>query len=146
MSFDLAVIRTDEEKMRIAEDIGKLFDLHDRPLKDDKKLFILEEIVKKAYPTEAILAGLSKLMTEELKRITLHVIINAVEEHIESQPKPKVPCDDCGMIGRVVLYDDEKRGFAFACKCSNGDKFQLKRWNGEQNQYSNGRMLHVATD
>ena len=142
--LDLSIVFNDQEKMIIAEEIGKLFDLHDRPLKEEKRLFFLEEIVRCGYPLPSILAGLRKLMVEDITRISLNAILVAIEQSTEKTVFVKENCDDCLSLGLILLRDDRQYEFALSCICKNGDQFYgngYVRWNGENIQFNKGRRL-----
>lgn len=128
----------------ISTEIKHLFALQDKPCTDAKVSILLQEIENLGLPYPAIVAGIKSLFHKDIKVMKLAVIVEAIREHI-TYDFHSVPCEYCNGNGAVCLFDSEGRSFALSCKCSNGDKInsaqKLVRWNGNDNQMSNNRIL-----
>jgi hypothetical protein len=133
----------DRDKLILSKEIEKLFVLQDRPISRDKNAILVEELSHSGFPLAPLLAGLRKLMSEDLKNIKLTTIIQAAEDFIVRVPDAN-QCSECAS-GFIVAKDGEGRLFSLACRCPAGDRKKLKRWTGESTQLSNGRLLTVLS-
>ena len=136
----LTVYLSDEQKTAVEKELVKLFLFHDRPLNDEKKFMLVEQLISFGYPFAAIMGGFRKLIIEDLKRISLYVIKDAIEDCIEPETQTRENCDDCMGVGAIIMRDETSYKFALACRCGNA-KPKLIRWNGDNIQFSNGRKL-----
>lgn len=133
---------TEQEKMALSADLDKLFALQDRPLSQDKRSFIIDEMEKIDIPVAAWMAGIRSLITEDLKSIKIGTLIGAAKRCMEPQDVKNAECVWCDGVGVMSMKDEVKRSYALACRCVNGERFPKSvRWNGEEKQFSNGRML-----
>lgn len=125
--------------------LEKLFVFQDKPISDNKKAILVTELLDMGFPFLAIVQGLKDLYQADLRNLKLAVIVDSIRKRIDVEAG-LVECPYCLRGGAVLLLDIETRfQYALACKCSNGDitqKFQkLVRWNGLNEQLSNGKKL-----
>lgn len=145
---ELSVPWTVEEINHIEIILDKLFMFQDRPLNKEKKSFLANEISLAGLPYKAVLGGLNKLMSEDLKNIKFSTIIQAAKEMFEpEQDTENYSCDHCDGRGKVIMRDSEFRDFALMCFCRNSFKGNgLVPWNGQITQSSRGRVLTLFPD
>jgi hypothetical protein len=144
---DLTRLVSEHEKFHIGEQCEKLFLLQDKPMNEKKKALLVEEILATGFPYQAIVAGLSDLMHQDLRLIKIHTILESIQEKLTyREADTGVTCTHCGSSGYVSLFDKAHRYFALACVCEKGERRvsvqHLNRWNGLGIQHSNGRDLH----
>lgn len=145
---ELSVPWTVEEINHVEIILDKLFMFQDRPLNKEKKSFLANEISLSGIPYKAVIGGLNKLMSEDLKNIKFSTIIQASKEMIEpSHADENHSCDHCNGRGMVTMKDSECREYTLKCFCQNGYKGNgLAQWNGQISQHSNGRILKLSID
>jgi len=142
---ELVQCLTAKEEIEVESRLRDLYILQDKPIKKDQFATMLSEIVNSGKPFKAIMAGLYDLRSEDLKKISYPIIMNAIFDHCEPVNSGPTRCEKCSSSGFVVMRDDEMRSFALACTCQNGDVIQNQgnvRWNGESTQFVHGRLLH----
>ena len=137
---------TPQENLAIAGELERLYVLQDKLLTKEKLAFVIEEIEKSNVPFPALIAGIRKLMSDDVKTLKFFTIIEAAKKFIEPVSYEKKDCRHCFSSGAVSMFDDDKYGFFLACICDNGLRFiggknALVKWNGEDKQYSKGRWL-----
>lgn len=129
----------DNDKIRIGNELDKLFILQDRPMSKEKKIILIDEICQTGFPVPAILAGLKSLQAEDLQRIKFVNIVEAIKEKMTYEEEQRTQCEKCDGRGIVTMRNKDKYQFALACVCVNGNAFASRgnaRWNGEQFQES----------
>jgi hypothetical protein len=130
----------------ISDCLEKLFIFQDKPISENKKAILTQEIIDLGFPYVAIVQGLKSLYQQDIRTLKLAVIIDAIKKFIDIN-LGRHECCSCNSNGAIISKDDEGRWYAMACKCSNGDltyKFQnLVKWNGMDVQFSNGRNLTI---
>ena len=141
---ELKLFLSAEDREQIGEALEKLYLLQDRPLTDEKKALMTQEIFDLGHSLPVILGGLRELMTQDLKAIKLSTIREAIQGVLEPEVSQKVPCDDCRGMGVVLMRDENKYQFALACKCPNGRGKDLTKWNGESVQFCRKRKLSLG--
>lgn len=138
----LIVNLTDDEKGLLANQIERLFVIHDKRLSKNGKAILTDELAHLNIPFRFLIAGLRDLEEEEnLKNIELWRIKNACRKRMHAEYRP-ASCESCGTDGTVTMIykDGERRGIEtqLACICPNGDRWArgssnfraLVRWNG----------------
>lgn len=140
---ELTTLLDDREKILLGTEIEKLFVLQDRPLSRDKRAILVDELSNSGVPLAPLLAGLRKLMGEDLRNIKKATILEAAEEFIVNTA-PQSQCNSCAS-GYVVAKDEEGRLFSLACRCPVGATRRLQRLDGRPTQLSNGRILTVVS-
>jgi len=138
----LIALWPDAESEAVAHELEKLFVLQDRPLSKEKKIILVNELSKSGRPSASVIAGIRKLMDEDLRHIKKATILEAADDFISNEPQT-VACDDCSE-GMVLTRDDKGRYFSLACTCQNGNRHQLTRWNGQKTQFLPERDFYVA--
>jgi hypothetical protein len=132
-----------DESLAVAAELEKLYALQDRRLTKEIKSTILTELEKAALPVKAILAGLRKLMVEDLKSVKYITIVEAAREFVDVEStEERTPCGECS-DGIVIATDEERRDFAFGCSCPMGNLriTELARWPGGELTVIKGRTL-----
>ncbi len=140
---EMVHILDDVEKMKIGDELTRLFALQDMAFGKEKKAIFVAELSATGLPTEAIVRGIRSMVSEDLKSIKLNRLIEASRPFVY-QDTPTTKCAEC-LSGFVVMHDEQGYFFSFACRCPAG---QIKRrssglvgWVGEESQFSNGRLL-----
>lgn len=140
---ELTVWLSDEEVGIIGNELNKLFLFQDRPFSKDKQAAFLEEIRGWGLPAGAIISGIRKLKSEDLKSLKLTTIREASHDFIAYSEETE-KCDAC-ISGVIIMHDEEKRQFALSCNCPRGrmvrNNSNLTGWNGANTQFSNKRVL-----
>lgn len=129
----------DNDKIRIGNELEKLFVLQDRPMSKEKKVILLDELGQTGYPAQAILAGIKSLQAEDLKSIKFANLLDAIKDKMTYEEEVKTQCEKCDGRGIVTMRNKDKYQFALACVCVNGNAFAGRgnaRWNGERYQES----------
>lgn len=140
---------TDEEMGLVGNALERLYTFQDRPLSEHKRGLMVEELSLSGLPAPAILAGIRKLETEDLRTIKLAVILATAQEFLSGRPGEieRVECDYC-TGGAILMKDVNGYEFALGCVCTNGDEFRrvhrVPVWTREEVQHVNGRTLRVG--
>jgi hypothetical protein len=116
-------------------------------LSKEKKALLVQEISDLGFPVAAILGGLRELMGEDLKAIKLATIREAIKGKLEPEiEKAAASCGEC-ISGFIIMTDPVTLNeFALACQCAAGYRHTwLRRWGGDNFQFSNGRELYRKT-
>lgn len=140
---ELTLSLSDEEAGLIGNELTRLFLFQDRPFGKEKQAAFIDEIRGWGYPAGAIVSGIRKLMSEDLKSLKLATIKDAASDFVHTEVT-RVPCKYCDTRGIVSMTDENKYEFALACICANGDRSRksgLATWNGEKFQLRGGRTL-----
>lgn len=139
----LTIPLSDIEKMKVGDEITRLFALQDMPMGKEKKAIFVEEMSSSGLPCEALISGIRSLVTEDLKTIKLNTLLGAAKKFIE-QPEVQNTCEKC-MDGIIVMRDDQKRAFSLGCVCERGaqrsEALGVSRWNGENSMFTRNRLL-----
>lgn len=136
---ELMVPIDDNDKIRIGNELEKLFVLQDRPLSKDKKVLLIDEICQTGFPVAAIIAGLKSLQAENLKAVKFANIVDAIRDKMTYEEEQSTRCDFCDSRGLITMRNKDRYQFALACTCVNGNRFASQgnaRWNGERYQES----------
>lgn len=146
----LTVLLTDDEKGMIANELGKLYSLQDRPLSDEKKAHLVFELSNSGLPFKAIIMGLRSLFAEDLKKISLAEILAACRSKVmfyaEQEAPKKIECEHCYQNGAVMMKDPNGYEFPFSCTCLNAKKksnWNLIRWGGQPTQIVKGKVYTI---
>lgn len=132
----------------IGDVLEKLFTFQDKPLSENKKAVLAQEIINYGFPYQAIIAGIKDLFMSDLRTLKLVNLIDSIRKCIDYDAG-RADCPYCKKEGAICAIDAQSGApYAIACKCSNGDavfeKQQLVRWNGQNKQLSNGRNLIIG--
>lgn len=141
---ELTLSLSDEETGLIGNELNRLFLFQDRPFGKEKQAAIIDEIRGWGYPAGAIISGIRKLMSEDLKSLKLATIKDAVGDFVYTEVRVRTPCKYCDTRGVVLMKDENKYEFSLACICANGDRSRkggLANWNGQKFQLRGGRTL-----
>lgn len=136
---ELTVPLDDNDKIRIGNELERLFVLQDRPIAKEKKLILVDEICKTGYPIDAIMAGIKSLESEDMKNVKFAHLVDAIKDKMTYEEERAARCDYCDGRGMVTMRNKDKYQFALACVCVNGNRFHSQgnaRWNGQQFQES----------
>lgn len=140
---NLILSLTEQEKLKVGDELARLFALQDLAFGKEKKAIFVDEISVLGLPYEAIIHGIRSLVMEDLRSIKLHLLTTAIREFIQQMPQSN-QCDEC-LSGIVLLRDQEKRSFALGCNCEMGIQrirgLKLASWNGEQTMFIRNRIL-----
>lgn len=138
-------LNVDEERM-VGQELERLFNLQDCPLKADKKAAFVYELSMSGYPCKAIISGIQDLAEKDLSKIKLFTITEAIRSKITYRDDFQ-DCRYCGLSGFVSMADDKGYIFAIPCTCPRGEMYskkqKLNQWNGSAVQESHGRVLRL---
>lgn len=108
----------------------------------EKQAAFMDEIRGWGFPAGAIIMGIRKLMAEDLKSLKLATVKQAARESIHYEEAIK--CGEC-LSGLIVMHDEQRCDFSLACRCPAGQgkmaTMGLVFWDGQETQFSKGRML-----
>ncbi len=133
---------TEPQKLLIADELQRLFVLQGQHFSKEKSAIFLEELEKAGLPAGALIAGIRGLMNEDLSDIKLNRILAASRSKMTYETSEKVTCEHCDSRGLVMMRDANAYEFAFACTCSNANRYVgHQKWNGESTQYQREMMF-----
>ena len=129
---------TPAQECEVAMELDRLFDLQDRPLKQEKKDLIVVELSATGYPFKAIIAGIRDLVDQDLKQIKFGILKEAARRHFTFEERQS----DCKLCagGFVTMVNKDGYSIAVPCTCERGkssaEAQSLKQWNGKRSMMS----------
>lgn len=140
---ELMLSLSDEESALIGNELNRLFLFQDRPFGKEKQSAFIDEIRGWGFPAGAIISGIRKLMSEDLKSLKIATIKDAASDFVHIDAGSKTQCKYCDMRGVVLMKDENNYEFALACICGNGERRRddYSTWNGQKLQLFGGRTL-----
>ena len=143
--MNLSTVWDEFERQAVEATLVKLFLLQHKPLTDEHKETLVQELSIATLPAKAVIAGMQSLMVEELRSIKYATILTAARSCMDQRSAQEaVSCDHCSKSGLVYMVDGSGYEFTLACICPNGNNgiaSTLTKWNGELTQVSRKRQL-----
>lgn len=135
------------DKENIGREIQRLFSLQDKPLLEDKKNLLLDELEQCDIPSGAVIAGIRSLVDDDLRSIKFITLKTAAHKFI-TRGYDDYQCVNCGGEGVVFMRTDGpsyEHNTCVACICTRGqalaDANGVLRWNGEKEQMNGEHKL-----
>lgn len=125
-------------EIELQKEIERLFVFQDRPLSDARNLMIVKELSESGVPFKALVAGIRKLCSEDLKQVKISIILKASREFMVME-KPR-SCALCHGTGFIDMMSKEAYPVSYSCTCDLGrwhfEHKGVEKWNGKRRQYS----------
>jgi hypothetical protein len=135
------------QEIELAKEIERLFVFQDRPLSDARNLMIVKELSQSGVPFKALVAGIRKLCSEDLKQVKISVILKASREFMVME-KPR-SCALCHGTGFIDMMSKDAYPVSYACNCDLGRWHQenkgVEKWHGKRRQYSKQHGVMTLT-
>jgi hypothetical protein len=143
----------DTEKKKVHEHLARLSRLQNKPISEKVLTTIVTDLIKRGYHSAQVSDAVDKLADQDLPKISLHVILQQLQQDIPSSQGFDDLCLLCGdkdyngdfiASGFLPALETSDDGLCHevrvACNCNKGKrlahKFALTLWNGKDQMFS----------
>lgn len=127
------------QELELAEELDRLYMLHDRPLTANKKTILVEELAGSGLSFNAIIKGIRSLYDQNINKLSLFVLKTSARQFEQFEPDHAPECQHCSKTGFVFMFGKSYQ-VAVPCICDRGDDrakyMKLNRWNGKRTMAS----------